>query len=176
MMLQNVSAPRNKTVVSITVIELASRKELFQTNSDFRGCLGTPKTWSPDVLVDFATGGKLQIQYQWLPYPETNAAEESAAVKLQAAFKGKKARNEIAASQRKQRKLVGRRGVKSKSGKYYFIAFYQEEDGVGIALHQTSDPAIPMYEEVDYIKSTTGADLSQLQEQVTVSSAGKLNL
>ena len=176
MIIQNVNTSRSNTQVVITVIELTNRKEICQKVSDFKAALGSGKTWSPEVAVDLSGSGKLKIQFQWMPYPEEAKEEAAAATKLQAAWKGRQTRSIAASVSRKHKSVLGRQGIKTENGHYYLLSYYEDEDGIGVALNQVDDPGQPLYEELDYKVVKKTEPIEQIQARVKIAPDGKLVL
>ena len=172
MVVQNVRVGDGGAKVDVTVVEVTSRTEKCVVSSDFGICLGTPNEWSGEMPVPLPDGGSLTVQYQWLPYPESKEKENLAAAKVQAAWKGKQTREELAAASRKPREVVARKGVKTETGEYYLISVVKEEGGRVVGeLHSIGDPAVPVYTVLDSLPIPAGRE-----DDITVTSTGKLTL
>ena len=141
---------RGDTKLEISVLDVATRKERARGQGDFKLCLSTPHNWSSPVSFPLSPSGSLALQYQWQPYEASKAAEDEAASKLQAIWKGKQTREDTEITKKKNREVIERRGVKDTDGKYYLISFLKDvEGGYTAELNPIADRKLPLFTVLD---------------------------
>lgn len=168
---------KGETRVEIGVVDVGTRKEVARGVGDFGICLSSPSTWSAPVSIPLTPSGSLSLQYQWQPYPMAKTTEEDAVSKVQAIWKGKQSREEVAITKKQTREVIERRGIQSTDGKYYLISLLKEAGGQHVAeLHPIGDPRLPLYTVLDsqpYDPSLSFEDFTVNQGKLHTGREGK---
>lgn len=74
--------------------------------------------------------------------------ESKAATKIQAIFRGRKARKEFQDKLKLKRKILARKIMKENK-RYYMVSVYEEPDNFTVELNMADDPNTPMFMDLD---------------------------
>ena len=156
-----------------TVINAANREEIAETSLSIQTALARPD-WTLPVQVQLNGDYKLALRLWWLPQTADEEKLSSAAVRIQAMFRGGKARQELTVLLKSRKKLVGRKGM-SFNNKYYLLNVTEEKDNYLLELHNVDMSESPMYEVSSYLKCPK-QPLGEIFNKVKVSIRNELFL
>lgn len=104
--------------------------------------------------------------------PEAEA-EEAAATKIQAVFRGNKAREELAPKQNQIRKIIARKIMKG-NNRYYMVTVYDQESNYKIELNPADDPELPMFETLHTLNVAKG-EIDEIFKNLQILTGNKLS-
>ena len=172
-MIKDLILKKNEPVPSLkcTVLNAANREEILWRNLSIEVALTTPE-WTQPLLVPLNGDFKLTLKFWWLPQTAEDEKRFRAVVKIQAMFRGRKARKNLPVLLKPRRKLVGRRVIACNK-KYYLLSVIEEQDNLLLELHNADDSDRPMYEVSSYMRCQKQA-VDEIFRKVKVSGRNEI--
>jgi Ca2+-binding EF-hand superfamily protein len=156
-----------------TLVELGTQAVIATRSLSWEQVL-SQTDWTPEACVDLTPDCSVYLKLKWDPVTADQDSEEKAALKIQAIFRGKRARLETTFLKvLTKRKLLSRRGLKS-GGRHYLVSAYELAGGkIDVELNPADDPDVPLFTELSKLTvSNMPTDL--LFEKITVDAQSRL--
>lgn len=103
------------------------------------------RDWTQPLQVPLNDGYQLSLKFLWQPQSAEQEKLIRSAIKIQAMFRGLKARREASIKKKINRKIVSKKVLKYNK-KYYLLVVLEQEDKYLLELHVANDLDTPMYE------------------------------
>lgn len=164
---------KNNTAVpslKCSVLNSTNREVLIWRNLSIEVALAT-SDWTQPLQVPLNGNYQLTLKFFWLPQTAEEEKTFKAVVKIQAMFRGMRARKELPMLLKAKRKLVARRVISCKK-KYFLLGVIEEIDGFLLELHVV-DRNVPMYEVVSTLKCQK-MKAEEIFEKVSVSPSNEI--
>ena len=125
------------------------------------------KDWTQPLQVPLNDGYSLTLRFLWVAQTIEEENTFKAVVKIQAMFRGMRARKNLAVLKKTVRNVISRRAFSSDK-RYFVLSVIEEDDNLLLELHLADDPDHPMYEVVSSCKCDK-IPLEDIFENITVS-------
>lgn len=171
LLLSGVLLQASQVTYNLTIVEITRRKDLF--SQTIQATTGPTGSWTSPVSIRLSENSMIEMQYQWIAY-STRSKEETAAVKVQSAWRGQAVRTQTA-STHSHREVLSRFGLKGPENRFYLVSFYKEGEGrLGVGLNRVEEPGKAMYEELDYLQ--VEGEVEAVKERLQITEEGKIRV
>jgi Ca2+-binding EF-hand superfamily protein len=138
--------------LSVIILDFKTQQEVIKSSFNWESVLAAPNTMSQEIKMSLSSTMSLVLKMKWRPFTEEEERVIKCATKIQAWWRGKKAREQVKTLKTSSKKLLSRRGVTA-DGKFYLVNVTKDEEGKTVAdLHPVGDPSIPMYTLLDSLE------------------------
>jgi len=138
--------------LAVTIVDFQSQKEVIKSSFNWESALAAPNVMSQEIKMSLSSTMSLVLKMKWRPFTEEEERVIKCATKIQAWWRGKKAREQVKGLKAASRRLISRRGV-AVDGKFYMVNVTTDLEGKTVAdLHPVGDPSIPMYTLLDSLE------------------------
>ena len=130
--------------IEVTAFNIEDRSVIDTTHLSWRSAFDFPQSWM-DAKAVFSFG-ILTARIMWNPYTSKQTQEDTAALKIQKAWKHKP---ELPISSLSR--LIARRGLQ-RNGRYFLVSILDDDPNFEIQIHVADDPSTPMWAIADSLR------------------------
>ena len=174
-LVQNLVLKPNDPVPSLkcSILNATNKELILWRNLSIEVAL-TTKGWTNVLQVPLNGGYTLGLKFLWTPQTAEEENRLKAVIRIQAMFRGMRARKDFPLKAKKPRRVLSRKVIKS-SGKYFFITILEQEDSSYlIQLHEV-DSDVPMYEVISSLP-TNKQPLQDIYENLSINDNKEITL
>ncbi|CAG9318316.1 unnamed protein product [Blepharisma stoltei] len=149
LIIKDIALKADELIPSLKFTALSSEtlQMILWKNLSMEVAISSSPNWTPSLKVPLDGDCELAIRMKWTPISEEDEAKEKAATKIQAIFRGNKAREEVKPMMKSKRKILARK-VWKENGRYYMVTIYEQDTNYKVELNPADDPSLPMYTEL----------------------------
>jgi ankyrin repeat protein/Ca2+-binding EF-hand superfamily protein len=148
--------------IEVTAFNIEDRSTIDTTKLSWSSAFASPQSWV-DAKAVFSFGA-LTARLMWNPYTSQKTQEDTAALKIQKAWKHKSELPIPSLS-----RLIARRGIQ-RNGRYFLVSILDDDPNFEIQIHVADDPATPMWNIADSLRISKETEIDFIFNHVQISS------
>lgn len=156
-----------------TVFNAINREVILWRNLSIEVALSS-KGWTNPLQVPLDGGYNLSLKFLWTAQTSEEEKMWKAAIKIQAMFRGMKARKEFQIKAKPRRALKARRAIKSKQH-YYLLSIIELQESFLLELHSADSFDTPMFEVISSLQCPK-QPLENIFDKVSISETNEIIL